>query len=180
MPNPASDDIETHADRRVWLAVSSRHITCASWSTPTSRSPRRVLAIQHAAYAVEAALVGYDQIPPLHETLAELQSQPLIFLGVSCDHTLAGVLAYQREGGTVDIDRLAVDPAFFRRGLGTKLLRELFVRERDAARFTVSTGRGNEPALKVYERCGFQVVGEAEPAPGARTVLLQRDQSPAT
>ena len=49
----------------------------------------RVLQIQRAAYAVEAELVGYDAIPPLHETLAELQSQPLIFLGVSCDRTLA-------------------------------------------------------------------------------------------
>ena len=119
--------------------------------------------------------MGFDGIPPLHETLAQLQSQPLIFLGASCDGALAGVLGYRRDGDTVDIDRLAVDPRFFRRGLAGKLLRELFVRERDADRFTVSTGFGNQPAVRLYERFGFRVVGEGTPAPGTRIVLLQRD-----
>ena len=135
---------------------------------------RRVLEIQQAAYAVEAGLVGYDAIPPLHETLAELQSQALVFLGVSCDRTLAGVLGYRRHGDTVDVDRLMVDPTFFRRGLASKLLRELFVRERDARRFIVSTGFGNHPAVNLYERFGFRVVGDDEPVPGARIVLLER------
>jgi ribosomal protein S18 acetylase RimI-like enzyme len=137
----------------------------------------RVLEIQRAAYAVEAGMLGYDAIPPLHETLAELQAKPLIFLGVSCDHILAGVLGYRRDGDTVDIDRLAVDPAFFRRGLATKLLRELFVRERAATRFTVSTGFGNQPAIDLYERFEFHQVGVAEPSPGAPIVLLERRQA---
>ena len=85
------------------------------------------------------------------------------------------MLGYRRDGRTVDIDRLAVDPVFFRRGLATRLLRELFARERDATRFTVSTGFGNQPAVSLYERFGFRVVGEDEPAPGAKVVLLQRD-----
>jgi ribosomal protein S18 acetylase RimI-like enzyme len=141
---------------------------------PDDAVTRRVLEIQRAAYSVEADLVGHNLIPPLHETFAELQSQPLIFLGVSCDRTLAGVLGYRRDRDTVDIDRVAVDPSFFRRGLATRLLRELFARERDATRFTVSTGLGNQPAISLYERFGFRLVGEGEPAPGARVVLLQR------
>lgn len=89
---------------------------------------------------------------------------------------LAGVLGYRRHGDTVDIDRLAVHPAFFRRGLATKLLHELFVRERNAGRFTVSTGFGNEKAVSLYERFGFVVVGEDAPTPGARIVLLERNR----
>jgi ribosomal protein S18 acetylase RimI-like enzyme len=135
---------------------------------------QRVLEIQRAAYAVEAGIVGYDAIPPLHERLDELQSRDLIFLGVSCDRALGGVLAYRRDGDTVDIDRLAVDPAFFRRGLARRLMRELFVRERDASRFTVSTGLGNQPAISLYESYGFHVVGADEPMPGVRIVLLER------
>lgn len=134
----------------------------------------RVLAIQRAAYRVEADLVGYDTIPPLTESLAELRARPLIFLGARCDEVLAGVLGYARGGDTVDIDRLAVDPAFFRRGLAGRLLRELFVRERDAGRFLVSTGLGNDPAVRLYERFGFEVVGADEPVPGARVVRLER------
>jgi ribosomal protein S18 acetylase RimI-like enzyme len=135
---------------------------------------RRVLEIQQASYRAEADLVGHD-IPVLHETLDELQSQPLIFLGVSSNHMLAGLLGYRRNGDVVDIDRLAIDPAFFRRGLATKLMRELLVRERSARRFTVSTGYGNAPALALYARFGFTVVGTDEPAAGVRTVQLVRD-----
>lgn len=135
---------------------------------------RRVLEIQRAAYAVEAELVGYDDIPPLHETLAELQARQLVFLGVSADRTLAGVLGYLRSGDAVDIDRLAVDPAFSRRGLASKMLRELFVRERDARRFTVSTGYGNEPAINLYRRFEFELVGASEPVAGVRVMHLER------
>ena len=142
---------------------------------------KRVLEIQHAAYAVEARLMGYDAIPPLHETVTELRSQPLIFLGVSCDRVLAGVLGYRRDADTVDIDRLAVDPTFFRRGLATRLLRELFARERGATRFTVLTRLGNEPAVGLYERFGFRVVSGAEPAPDPMVEVLTRGPSgPAT
>ncbi len=152
--------------------VRSRPSPCASCSAPMMRSPDGCWISNSAAYAVEADLVGHDAIPPLHETVTELRSQPLVFLGVSCDRTLAGVLGYRRDGDTVDIDRLAVDPAFFRRGLATRLLREVFPRERDATRFTVSTGSGNQPAVSLYEQFEFRVVGEAEPAPGAKVVLL--------
>ena len=136
-----------------------------------------MVEIQRAAYAIEATIIGDDVIPPLHETLAELQAAPLTFLGASCDHVLAGVLGYRRDRDTVDIDRLAVDPAFFRRGLATKLLRELFVRERDATRFTASTGFGNQPAIDLYERFEFHRVGVAEPLPGVRIVLLERGRT---
>ena len=34
----------------------------------------RVLAVQHAAYAIEAELIGYPDLPPLHETLEGLQA----------------------------------------------------------------------------------------------------------
>jgi GNAT superfamily N-acetyltransferase len=138
---------------------------------------KRVLEIQHAAYAVEARLIGYDAIPPLHETVTELRSGPLIFLGVSCDRTLAGVLGYRRDADTVDIDRLAVDPMFFRRGLATRLLRELLARERDATTFTVSTGLGNEPAVGLHERFGLRVVGGTEQAPDAMLMVLRRGPS---
>jgi ribosomal protein S18 acetylase RimI-like enzyme len=38
----------------------------------------------------------------------------------------------------------------------------------------VQTGAANAPALALYRREGFAVVGEAEPAPGLRVVLLAK------
>ena len=96
--------------------MSDRTGQCGSCSAPTLRLRAGCSRSNALAYTVEADLVGNDDLPLRHETVAELQEQALIFLGVSCDRTLAGVLGYRRDGRTVDIDRLAVDPVFFRRG----------------------------------------------------------------
>lgn len=137
----------------------------------------RVLEIQHEAYAVEAAIVGRDPLPLRHETLAELQAQPLIFLGASSVGYLAAVLGYRRQGDTVDVDRLAVHPLFFGRGLASKLLREMMVRERSAERFDASARAGNRPGINMYLRNGFLIAGESEPAAEAKVLLFQRGRA---
>lgn len=38
---------------------------------------RALLEVQHAAYAVEAALTGDDRVPPLHEDGEALRRAPL-------------------------------------------------------------------------------------------------------
>ncbi|WP_341716355.1 hypothetical protein QQG74_20350 [Micromonospora sp. FIMYZ51] len=45
------------------------------------RLAQALLSIQHAAYAVEASIIGDDRIPPLHETLDGLRAAPLRWLG---------------------------------------------------------------------------------------------------
>ncbi len=42
---------------------------------------KRLLVMQHAAYAVEAELIGFDGIPPLHEDLAGLMTSTEHWLG---------------------------------------------------------------------------------------------------
>ena len=51
-----------------------------------------VLAVQRRAYRVEADLVGFDAIPPLHETLADLQASTETFLAANVDGQLAGLV----------------------------------------------------------------------------------------
>lgn len=127
----------------------------------------RVLLLQRASYRVEADLIGFDGIPPLHETLAALRACGETFRGdVRDGGALAGALSYRREGGLVDIHRLMVDPGWFRRGVASGLLADLLEREADAARFVVSTGAANAPAIALYERLGFVRAGEREVAPG--------------
>ncbi len=41
---------------------------------------RALLGFQHAAYAVEAELIGDDRIPGLHESAEELQAADLLWL----------------------------------------------------------------------------------------------------
>jgi ribosomal protein S18 acetylase RimI-like enzyme len=126
---------------------------------------RELLRLQHAAYAVEAALIGDDRIPTLTETVEELRAAPLTWLAAYGDGVLLGAVAWTGDPAGVDIDRLVVDPAAHRRGVGTALVRAVLA---DAAgrAVTVSTGRANAPARTLYERLGFRRTADTEVVPG--------------
>src|SRR5260221_13671935 len=53
--------------------------------------------LQRAAYAVEAGLIGFDGIPPLHETPAELRGCGAAFRGVCAEAGLARAAAWARR-----------------------------------------------------------------------------------
>lgn len=123
---------------------------------------QRVVQIQRSAYAVEAKLIGFDGIPQLHETASDVMRRTdLEWLGAVAQGVLVGVIAWSTADGTIDIDRLAVDPAHARSGHGIALVAAIPAE----ATITVSTGVLNRPARNLYERLGFRCVGESEIAP---------------
>ncbi|WP_449060378.1 GNAT family N-acetyltransferase [Planomonospora algeriensis] len=126
---------------------------------------KEVLAVQHAAYAVEAEIIGDDRIPALHETLEDLRAEPLTWLGAFDGDRLVGAVAWSETEDEVDIDRLVVDPGAHRRGIGRALTGELMNRA-GGRRITVSTGRANVPARTLYERLGFGGAENVEVIPG--------------
>jgi ribosomal protein S18 acetylase RimI-like enzyme len=128
----------------------------------------RLLEIQRQAYAVEAELIGSDGIPPLHETMEELQGCGETFLGALVDGRLVGAVSWRLVGDTLDIHRIVVDPEWFRLGVGRALVRAALVAEPSAARAIVQTGADNEPARALYLGEGFEEIEEIEPAPGLR------------
>jgi ribosomal protein S18 acetylase RimI-like enzyme len=133
-----------------------------------------IVAVQRAAYAVEARLIGSDAIPQLRETVAELRGRPERFLGVRDGDGLAGFVAWDRlDDGTLDICRLAIAPRAFRRGHASTLLDALDERE-PARRTIVSTGAANAPALALYRRRGFVDVDTVEVLPGLAITRLER------
>lgn len=126
--------------------------------------------VQRLAYAVEAELIGFDGIPPLHETLEELRACDETFLGLYDEEGLAGAVSYRLEESTVDICRLVVHPRAHRRGIASKLLDAL----PDGPQ-VVSTGTKNEPALRLYLKRGFAETGTREVAPGVSLTDLARE-----
>lgn len=131
----------------------------------------KIQQLQQAAYQVEAELMGFYDIPQLHETVEEIQNSTEIFWGYTKQH-VQGILSYKIEEGTVDIHRLIVDPDYFRLGIGRKLVGELIKKHR-AYTVTVSTGSANKPAIALYKLFGFQEVGVMEVAPGIYCTQLQ-------
>jgi ribosomal protein S18 acetylase RimI-like enzyme len=122
---------------------------------------RALLLVQHAAYAVEAALIGDDRIPPLHEDLDDLRTAPLLWLAAFAGGALVGAVAWTEDRAGVDIDRLVVAPDAHRQGVGSALVRAV-LRRAAGRRVTVSTGRENTPARRLYERLGFTCAGAGE------------------
>ena len=133
-----------------------------------------VLRIQHRSYAVEAALIGFDGIPPLHERVSDMQALAMTILGVVDDPELLALLGYTRDGDRAEIDRLAVHPAHFRRGLARRLLDALHAREAGASRFDVSTGRDNTPAIALYEQFGYRRLRDEALPEGVVVTRLSR------
>ncbi|MFD9262224.1 GNAT family N-acetyltransferase [Streptomyces sp. NPDC059538] len=136
--------------------------------------------IGRAAYAVEAELIGFDGIPELGESLADMRARDLNWLGaVTHDGDPAGFLAWGEEGDGVCIDRLCVDPARFRQGVASRgLPPQLRV---------VCPGRpegstrcaANAPAVTLYERLGFRRGPDFSPAPGLTMASFGRAVAPA-
>ena len=114
-----------------------------------------IVAVQRPAYAIEAELIGYDRMPGLIESAEDVAELPLTILGAYDNGQLVAILGYEWEGDSIEIDRVAVHPAQFRRGWGSALLKELHRREHNATRFTVSTGANNPAAINLYVSSGY-------------------------
>lgn len=121
----------------------------------------KVLELQKKSYLIEAELIGTTEIPPLTETFEQLQNCGETFIGYYIDNKLAGAVSYKREAGTLDIHRVMVHPDFFRRGIAAKLIKHIESLEKTISKIIVSTGAANLPAVRLYEKLGFQRAEDA-------------------
>ncbi|MEU9030476.1 GNAT family N-acetyltransferase [Streptomyces sp. NPDC048383] len=123
--------------------------------------------IGRASYAVEADLIGFDGIPALRESLREMRERPLHWLGaVSDDGSIAGFLAWAPEyDAVIGVDRLCVDPTWFRRGIAARLMRHLLTEAFPDRTVEVCTGAANAPAVALYEGLGMVRGADFSPVP---------------
>jgi ribosomal protein S18 acetylase RimI-like enzyme len=121
-----------------------------------------VLQLQRLAYRVEAKLIGSDGIPPLWETLEELRACGEEFLGALVKGDLVGAISWRFSADTIDIHRLVVHPAHFRRGIASALVDAALEIEPTAKHAVVQTGAQNAPAAALYLREGFEQIEELE------------------
>ncbi|EYR65165.1 acetyltransferase [Actinotalea ferrariae CF5-4] len=61
---------------------------------------RRLLVVQHEAYAREAELIQDDRIPPLHEDLDTLRSAPVTWVAAFDDAELLGAASQRSRSGS--------------------------------------------------------------------------------
>ncbi|TVQ58873.1 MAG: N-acetyltransferase [Phycisphaerales bacterium] len=117
---------------------------------------RAIHAVQMAAYAQEAALLGARDFPPLRRTVDDIRRGAERFLVAVDEGAIVGALglAPDDELRTLNIDSLVVAPERQREGVGRALVAAAIDRHA-AAPLSVSTGVKNLPALALYAGFGF-------------------------
>lgn len=139
-----------------------------------------ILELQYLAYQSEAELLGNWDIPPLKQTLAEVEAdarQGPILKAVNAEGEIIGSVRGRIEGRTLFIGKLMVHPGWRRRGLGGRLLRAIEAQApgRRYELFTSSLSLGN---LRLYEGLGYVRFKESSPGANPGLIYLEKN-SPA-
>ncbi len=136
----------------------------------------QILKLQRLSYQTEAALYDDWTLPPLTQTLRELlehYDDHTILVARLGDEVVGSVRAHL-EDGTCQVGRLVVHPRLQRRGLGTRLMREIEASFPEAERFELFTGHLSEGNLRLYRSLGYEEVREEAISPTLRLVYLRK------
>lgn len=132
-----------------------------------------ILNVQQLAYLQESLLVNYPDLPPLKETLEDIQISKEIFLGYDDAEMLVGVLSYTITSNKLTIQRLVVHPTHARKGIGQALLKKV-LEQPHIQTFIVSTAEKNSPAINLYEKHGFRIARRHTTQDGLVIVNLEK------
>lgn len=137
-----------------------------------------VLTLQRAAFVQEAQIYGSTDMPPLTQTLEELEAELVENLGrVAVDgHRIVGALRARLDGELLLIGRIAIAPDQQGRGIGSQLLAaaEQAGKDAGAREAELFTGSLSEANLRLYEREGYS---ESERIPqdgGTEQIFLRK------
>ncbi len=117
---------------------------------------KAIHAVQMAAYAQEARLLGAQCFPPLQRTQASIRSRQERFLGAFLGKVLVGTLSLEAgdQSNEINIASLVVAPERQRRGIAWRLVARA-LRDCESRAVTVSTAARNATALRLYTAYGF-------------------------
>ena len=79
------------------------------------------------------------------------------------DGTSVGMVQIFDEGNSVEVAEIQILPEFQDRGIGTHVLRDILKMAHSSRKsVTLSTGRMNARAIRLYQRLGFELVEETD------------------
>ncbi|WP_141432065.1 GNAT family N-acetyltransferase [Bacillus sp. 03113] len=139
------------------------------------RVANEILSIQIPAYKVEAALIGFDGIPALKDTIETIMECRETFIGYVLNQDLVGFISYTESDNQLDICRLVVHPLHFRKGIGKELVQNILDKVSVNKKIVVSTGKKNTPAKKLYSSLGFHECKDVEVAPGIFITFFEKN-----
>jgi len=164
-----------------------------------------ILALQKIAYQSEAELYGDDSLPPMQQTLADLQSDfertpervavlasapdaavnshpgadRIVFLKAVVNGKIIGSIRGFAVGDTAYLRRMIIHPYFRGRGIGRRLLEEIENAFPEVKRYEAKTGHQSKRNLSRLSRHGYKVIRTETFTPNINWVFLQKEKNPA-
>ncbi len=120
---------------------------------------QEILDLQKLAYQSEAALYEDYTIPPLTQTLEQMQEdlRKQVVFKATLDGKIIGSVRGYVQDGTCHIGRLIVHPDFQNRGIGTSLMNAIEQHYAQARRYELFTGDRSERNLHLYHKLGYRI-----------------------
>lgn len=160
-------DADNHSVSRNSLAIEPATVAdCAT-----------ILALQRLAFRTEAELYDDWALPPLVQTLEELQREfaASVVLKATLSGQLVGsVRAHQEQQGTWCIGRLIVHPEVRCQGIGSALMRAIEAQCGASARFELFTGSRSTDNIWLYRQLGYQVRRRQQAGPKVELVFMDK------
>lgn len=137
-----------------------------------------VLTLQRAAFVQEALIYGTPNMPPLTQTLAEVEAELVENDGcvAHLGPRMVGAVRARRDGDLLLIGRLSIAPDMQGRGIGSLLLAAVERAGRDAGAVETElfTGSLSEANLRLYEREGYVETERVDGDDGIQQVFLRK------
>lgn len=136
-----------------------------------------IIVLQRLAYESEARLCNNWNIPPLRQTLQDLEQEFAqgwrLLKAVDATGRIQGSVRVLARQGTAFVGKLMVLPQVQGKGLGTRLLAavEQVCPQRRYELFTSVLSQGN---LRLYARVGYTPFKEEDVEAGLRLVWLEK------
>jgi len=142
---------DSHASERI---QPSEDITLAAIQPSDAGE---VLTVQRAAFASESIIYDDPAMPPMVQTLDELEAELQTAKGwvARANGRLVGAIRVREDDGLLLIGRIAIAPDMQGSGIGRALL-EAAEEATDASAAELFTGSLSEANIRLYESCGYR------------------------
>ena len=135
-----------------------------------------ILELQKRAYKKEAVLYNDWTIPPLTQTLSEIQAEyeNRLFLKAQFEARIVGSVRALCNSGTCRIGRLIVHPDCQRQGIGALLMKNIEHFFPNSQRFELFTGTKSTGNIRLYQKLGYEEYRQQDLSKKVRVVFMEK------
>nr|MDD6336075.1 GNAT family N-acetyltransferase [bacterium] len=141
---------------------------------------QEILDLQYLAYQSEAKLFNHWDIPPLKQSLADIQNEyrrGVVLKAVDeAGHIIGSVRGYAADG-TVYIGKLMVHPKKQGQGIGTKLLLAM-EQKYPNQRYQLFTSTRSKKNILFYEKRGYKICDTRKVDEALQLIYLEKYHAP--